>query len=489
MATDPTEWLRERGLRDDVLSAMGVKAFQHHTAIEGPGVAFPYHRGGETYAAKFRGVAKSRSNGRQNFASTRGVSRGLYNEDDLRRLEHLPIVITEGEIDCLSVMQAGYERAVSVPDGWTEQGNKIEALVAEEAALRNSPFVIVAGDNDPAGESLPRAVANLLRGHDVRAVRWPDGCKDANDVLRRHGEAGIVSALQAAVRIDPPGGMITGLSDMPPLSRRRILRLGLKPFDWAVAFELGALSVWTGIPGSGKSTFLTWAAERVSITEKVRVGIMAFETHPHTLRDHLSLIRTGRDFDDLDAAQRADFLASGDERFRVVHVTLDDAGQQHLDWLASMIDALAVRDGCKLIIVDPWNELEHVPQPNESMTAYVNAAVKFLRQIAERLEIHIALVAHPRKMPTDRGAKAPTGYDIADSSAFFNKPSLGVTVHRAEANEQHDAHVELHVWKVRDTRRYQFDKGIVRVGFDAITKRYEALARDGRNSGGNDHEH
>ena len=468
--TDVTAWLRQvRRLDAELLGAMGVRAVNHPGL--GSAVAFPYRRQGEPYAAKFRTVDKR-------FASTREVSRGLYNEDDLRRLEALPVVIAEGEIDALSCMQAGFERSVSVPDGWTVEGNKTDALLAAEADLRRSPLVIVAADSDASGESLPRAVANILRGHDVRVARWPEDCKDPNDVLVRHGAGALAACLNAATRIDPPGGLITGMSDLPPLSDRRVLRIADTPFRWVVALELGALSVWTGTPGSGKSTFLTWVAERVTVEEGIRAGVMAFETHPHDIRDQLCLIRTGREFRALEPDLAARVLEDLDRRFRLVHVTLDDHHQQHLQWLESMVHTLAVRDQCKLIVIDPWNELEHLPEKGETMTSYVNFATKFLRQMAERLDVHIALVAHPRKMPTEGRPRPPTGYDIAESAAFFNKPSLGVTVH--QVRHEHDdgsaeEWVELHVWKVRKVRLYGFQKGKVKCRFDPERMAYRPM--------------
>lgn len=463
------DWLRNvRKLDGELLLAMKVREVQHPAL--GAAIAFPYLRGADIYASKFRTVDKK-------FRSSEGITRGLYNENDLRLMHGLPIVIAEGEIDCLSIMQSGFERAVSVPDGWTESGTKTDSLVAAEELLRNSPFVIVAADADKAGASLPRAVANILKGHDVRFATWPDGCKDANDVLMRHGEGALAACLNAAKRIDPVGGMITGFSDLPPLGDRRVLRIGEPPFDYAVALELGALSVWTGTPGSGKSTFLTWAAERITLSENIRAGVLAFETHPHDLRDQLSLIRTGREFRDLDADTAQRLVSTLDERFRLVHVTLDGDNQQNLGWLESMVYTLAVRDQCKLIIIDPWNELEHLPEKGESMTSYVNFATKTIRQWAERLDVHIALVAHPRKMPTEGKPRPPTGYDIADSSAFYNKPSLGVTVHQRQSVDddtgEEENWVELHVWKVRKTRLYKMNKGTVDVKFNPARMAYE----------------
>lgn len=469
MTQDPLTWLKEARKLDAVLLAdMGVRVREHPGL--GNVVAFPYRRNGEPYAAKFRTVDKR-------FLSTKGVSRGLYNEDCLEHFTDQPVVITEGEIDCLSVLQAGFDRCVSIPDGWTEEGNKLDSLVAAQKQLEGAPYVVVAGDNDKTGESLPYAVASLLAGRDVRYVQWPAGCKDANDTLVKFGEGEITASINRAVRIDPPGGFITAFSDLPPLPDRRVLRIGLTPFDYHVAFECGALSVWTGIPGSGKSTFLTWAAEKVSLNERIRVGIFAFETHPHTLRDQISRIRTGHRFKDLSEDAKARLIEGIDNRFRIVHQLFDDDTPHALGWLREMVHILALREGCKLIIVDPWNELEHLPEKGESLTNYINFAVKSIRQWAQRLNVHIALVAHPKKIYSDSGTpRAPTGYDVADSAAFFNKPSLGVTVHQ-ETDENGEAYVRLVTWKVRETLLYGFQKGSTRCAFNPDRQSYQQFVK------------
>lgn len=445
MSKNVMEWLQEvRKLDATLLLDMGVRAVHHNTL--GPSVAFPYRQGGKGYAAKFRTVEKR-------FLSTAGVSRGLYNIDALSRDQDQPIVITEGEIDCLSVMQSGFLRAVSLPDGWTEQGNKTEALTAAETMLRASPFVVVAGDNDKAGESLPKSVANLLAGHDVRYVTWPEGCKDANDVLMVHGEGVIAQCINSAKRIDPPGGLISGFSDLPPLSAQRILKVGSDPFDKVIALELGEISVWTGLPGHGKSTLTVWVADEISKQENVRVGLIGFETHPARIRDQLARSNTHKAWKALSEIERDRLLVDLDRRWRMVHVT--DEADNHLGWLEGMVKALAVRDRCKVIIIDPWNELEHLPEKGENMTSYINFALKVIRRWAKKLEIHIAIVAHPAKIKSEGKPRAPTGYDVADSAAFFNKPGLGITIHPGE----HEFQVQIINWKTRDSLLYGLERG------------------------------
>lgn len=461
MTKDVMKWLTEvRKLDAALLTHMGVGP-KDHPAL-GLVAAFPYMRGGKPYAAKFRAVDK------KDWRSSQGVTRGLYNEEALKQSG--PVVITEGEIDCLSVIQAGYSRSVSLPDGWTAEGGKRDVLVEAEAMLRQSPYVIVAGDNDEAGASLPRTVANILTGHDVRYVVWPEGCKDANDVLVMYGEGEVARCLTEAKRMDPEGGFITSISDLPPLPKRRVLRLGMKPFDYVLAFEVGAISVGTGTPGSGKSTLTTFAAYHVAKNEEVAVGFLSFETHPYRTRDHLCRLECGKPWADLSERQQSEVAANLDRYFRIVHRTYE-AKNHNLGWLKEMIYTLAVRDGCKLIIVDPWNELEHLPEPGENMTSYINWATQQLRVWAEQYDTHICVIAHPRKMPTEGKPRPPVGYDISDSAAFANKPSLGFTVHQTE-NDEGFPIVKLITWKVRDTQLYGIEKGQTDLEFSSHAMTY-----------------
>jgi twinkle protein len=455
MTSDVMKWLQEvRKLDGALLAHMGV-AEKTHPQI-GQVAVFPYARSGKPYAAKFRSVA------RKDWRSSQGVSRGLYNEDCLRSGDG-PVVITEGEIDALSCIQAGFSRAVSLPDGWTADGGKREVLIEAEEWLRKAAYVIVAGDNDEAGASLPKTVANILLGHDVRHAIWPEGCKDANDVLCLFGEGELSRCLIEARRIDPPGGFITGISDLPTLPERRVLRTGLEIIDPVLAFEVGAMSVGTGTPGSGKSTLTTFAAYHVAMHERIRVGFLSFETHCYRVRDHLARLHMGQPWDAMPRQMQAECAAKLDRHFRIVHRTFDEV-EHHLGWLKTMIYTLAVRDGCKLIVVDPWNELEHLPEKGETMTGYVNFALQQIRQWAEKFDTHICVVAHPRKMQTDGKPRSPTGYDIAESAAFFNKPSLGFTVHQ-EQDDTGEEFVRLSSWKVRDTQLYGIGKGSVRLQF------------------------
>lgn len=466
--TNVWEWLENvRGLDGSLCERMGLRE-GHHQSL-GAGVALPYSRNGEVYARKFRPF-----NEKTFRWHPQSVEHGLFNFDALgdSTMTDQPIVITEGEFDALAVIQAGFPRAVSVPDGWSLTADgadnaKLKALVAAEGLLRQSPCVIVAADADETGEAFTRAIAALLETHPVRVVTWPEGCKDANDVLRKHDAGALARALNMAKMVDPPGGCITGFSDMPPVSARRIMRLGFDPFDRGLAFEEGAMSVCTGIPGHGKSTFVRFCAFHLTRNEGVRIGAMEFENGPLAMRDHLSRLATGRDYDTLLPVEKRSLNERLDKHWRIAHRAPEGNVEENLEWLRKRVHTLAVRDRCKFIYVDPWNELEHMPEPGETMTNYINWATKSIRQWAERYDTHICIVAHPKKMPA--GSGVPDGYDVADSAAWANKPSLGFTVHCVDGD---DPHVKINTWKVRNQQRYGFGRTTQKVEFDPVSMVY-----------------
>jgi len=81
-------------------------------------------------------------------------------------------------------------------------------------------------------------------------------------------------------------------------------------------------------------------------------------------------------------------------------------------------------------------------------------------------------------MPTEGKPRPPVGYDISDSAAFANKPSLGFTVHQDES-EAGLPLVKIVTWKVRDTQLYGFEKGQIKLEFNATAmsyRKFEAAA-------------
>ena len=85
-----------------------------------------------------------------------------------------------------------------------------------------------------------------------------------------------------------------------------------------------------------------------------------------------------------------------------------------------------------MLVVDPWNEMDHVRPENMSLTEYTGFAIKQLKRFAQRYRVHLIVVAHPAKMMRGKNGTypVPSLYDIADSAHWSNKPDVGIIVHR-----------------------------------------------------------
>jgi len=67
-------------------------------------------------------------------------------------------------------------------------------------------------------------------------------------------------------------------------------------------------------------------------------------------------------------------------------------------------------------------------------TEYTGQAIRDLKRFARWFNVHLCVAAHPAKLQRDRKSgeyPVPTLYDISDSAHWYNKPDLGVVVHRA----------------------------------------------------------
>jgi len=474
LSEQATAWLEGRSLDPELATRFGWKSVKDKGGKEW--IKIPYVRDGQVINNKSRKLSEKK------FFNDRDTEHDLLNVDCLKdeALASEPLIITEGEFDWLAVYQCGFQRSVSMPDGWSkklesEDGQpKFEVFRRNEQLILSAEKIVAVVDDDETGHNLLRSISNFFDQGNVWYVIYPEGCKDANDVIHKHGPDELVKMINRAKCVDPPGGVITGFSDMPPTPPRTIWRTGCDFLETLVAFRSRDVSALTGLPGAGKTTFVTWVMHRMVKNHDIRCGAALFETDGDETLAHLIKLNGGGDVSHLGPEEIEEWKIKLDRNYRLVH-RVDDAENVHgVIWMTKMIHKLAARDGCKIIVIDPWNELEHLPEKGESLTQYTNWALTKLRQLAEKYDVHICVLAHPKKMPRERSR--PGGYDISDSAAWFNKPGLGLTIH-CEVSEVMGDHVSLTSWKVRSRQQTGCRPGKVRLEYDEASMVYRRLKR------------
>jgi twinkle protein len=464
-----TEWLMARGLDPELAVKMGFEVVNHRDL--GIALKIPFMRDGKVVTTQYRALDK------KEFRLAFGSKVELWNADALydESLDTHPLVIAEGAHgDGLALMQCGFQRVVAIA-GWSDKNfepDNYEPFKRHEAAIKRAQVIVVAQHADETGATMLRAISNFFIDSDVRFVTWPKGSKDANDTLLLNGAEAVVAAINGARPVDPPGGMITGFTDLPPQAPRKIWRIDWPELDSFIAYRSREISLLTGTPSAGKTTWATWVAHHLVRVNDIRVGLCLFETEPDEVKNHL--LRLHGHYDDLfDADKYPGIMAKLDRHYRIVQ-RVDEEGQDHgMKWLKGVVHKLAARDGCNLIIIDPWNEIEHFLEHGESMSNYVNIALAEIRRWAAKYDVHIEIIAHPKKLNHDG---PPTGYDIADAAGFANKPGMGWSVHIAD-DDDYGEHVILTCWKVRNRQATGCRPGKKRLWFDEIAMTYKIATK------------
>jgi twinkle protein len=462
MTNPAMEWLDARGLDIELAAKMGWECVRHREL--GLALKIPYYRDEKVVTTQYRALDK------KEFRLAQGAEIELWNRDVLKDVGGRTLVIAEGACDGLALVQCGYPHTVAVP-GWSDKNyepDNYKPFTSNEAMISTAKRIVVAQHNDNAGATMLRAVANFFDECSVAYVRWPADCKDANDCLLKHGPSAVVQAISTAKEVDPPGGLITGFSDLPPRPERHIWRLDYPELDRVMAFRSRAISVITGTPGSGKTTMATWVSHHLVRANGIRIGMGLFETDGEEVLMQLARLR-GKQPEYMTERDWVETRAELDKHYRLMHRVEDNETMHGVSWLKSMIHKLAARDNCAVIFIDPWNELEHVMEPGESITNYTNYALTKLRQWAEKYDVHICIIAHPRKL---QDGERPSGYHISDSAAWANKVDMGWTVHVEKESETDPEHVSLTCWKVRSRQSTGCRPGRERLLFDEYAMSY-----------------
>jgi twinkle protein len=88
------------------------------------------------------------------------------------------------------------------------------------------------------------------------------------------------------------------------------------------------------------------------------------------------------------------------------------------------------RDGAKIVILDPWNEIEHKRRRDESETEYAGRAIRAVKHFMRQHNVAFWIVAHPAKPEGGTKLGTPGLYSIAGSAHWANKPDYGLTYTR-----------------------------------------------------------
>lgn len=462
-------WLEARGLDSALCEKQGLASRPSRDGASEV-LIIPFEKGGKIVNRKFRNLAE------KSFFQEKGGEQIFWRRDVLADsgLADQPLVITEGEMDCLAAIQAGFWRSVSVPAGApateTEGRGTVKYAFLEEASsdLDQIKEIIIATDGDKPGVAMLNDLTSLLRPARCKFVTYPPGCKDLNDVLQQGGDEAVKKCLDEAKWIRVEG--VHKLSDLPPLPDLVVWRPKLhKPIDQLIPICPGHVSIWTGIAGHGKSTLLNAVMWSIADDQGIKIAHGAFETTPQReyLQDFIAF-KTG--FMIGDRSQTAEKIHEARDWVEEHIIFLNSDGyvsgssdwvDATLDWFIDAATTAVVRHGCRVVILDPWSQIDHEREGNEREDEYIRRALKRLKVFARAFDVHVAIVAHPTKPKRDNDGTylMPEGYEISGAAHWFNFADLGVTAYRdppeitlpdgTKGPDPLSSRILIRVWKVK----------------------------------------
>ena len=438
------KWFEQRGIPAEVAEAEGIVKVCRKMPQTGQiekCIVFPYTVEGELVNRKYRDGAK-------NFMLESGAKLVPWRIDEIR--ERYECIITEGEMDALSFIVAGFKNVISVPNGAQKNLTYLDDFI--ETHFENKQCIFIATDTDAKGLELRAELVRRFGEEKCLIVDYGKGCKDANELLMSQGADALRWALSMAQQI-PLEGVFTASDvreELELLFEKGLQKgavLGMGELDELLSLEVGRLMIVTGIPGDGKSEFLDEMAVRLSLHYDWRCAWFSPENFPVTLH-HPKLIEKliGKRFLK-GLISPMEFDAAVGYLSHNFFDILPEEGYR-VDTILDKAEALVRRKGIRVFILDPYNCLEHQIPTGQSETQYIGEFLEKLRSFARRRQVLVILAAHPTKMKKDPLAKkfpVPTMYDISGSAAFFNKADFGIAIER----DRTQGVTRVHVQKVK----------------------------------------
>lgn len=319
-------------------------------------------------------------------ANCKPILFGMYQCEDFKRL-----VITEGQIDSLSVAEAGIQNAVSVPNG--ANGFSWVAHCWDWVSMFEE--IVVFGDCEHGSVTLADQIKKRFNKTNIRVVRIKDykDCKDANELLQKHGKDAVILAVNNAELVVSDKIIRASSVEAVDVENTPSVSTGIDALDKAMSggFRKGELIVITGKRGDGKSTFVSQLVCNVLNDKESKVFMYSGEMININVKRwiDMQLVGTKQIYNSTIEKLNAWY----DDRLFFFDNTAI-AEDETVEILKIAEQAIG-KYGCNFIILD--NLMTAIDSGSNDVYKMQSAFAKKCAALARRTETTILLICHPRK--------------------------------------------------------------------------------------------
>jgi len=354
------------------------------------------------------------------------------------------LVITEGEIDAMSVSQVQDHKwpVVSISSGANGAKHDIAANIEW---LEKFDEVIFMFDMDEPGQKAARECCDILTPGRGKIAQLP--LKDANELLKAGRGKDIISAIWSA-REYRPDGVVAGADLWDRISTARMADslnypwLGLqKKTLGARCGEIVVVGAGTGV---GKSEFVRQIVSHFHDEQADRIGYIALEESvERTALGLMGLYLQKRIHLDPDKTSEADkkraFAATvGSGRYFLY----DHWGSTESDNLLSKIRFMARGAGCKTIVLDHISIVVSGLDIDDERKA-IDVTMTRLRSLVQELKIRLYVVVHLKRIEGDsheEGGRVELSH-FRGSGSIAQLADLAIGLERNQQSEDENENV------------------------------------------------
>ena len=392
----PSRGFKERNVYKQVSQHYGVRvSYDIDGVIDSH--YYPYFNEDNLVGYKVRKLPKE-------FSSIGKVRGGLFGQQNYNGGKRL--VITEGEIDAMSIQSAWYKRYKTFyPVVSLRSATSIKDLIEEREWIRNFEEVILWLDNDEAGREATKEAARIIGYDKVKIAKSPE--KDASDLWIKDPDKVLKTVYDATDYT--PAGILTKEDLWTQLESYNELESVPYPDfmdglnDKLKGMRFGEITLWTSGTGSGKSTLLREIAVHLLNTTDDKVGIISLEESPAETARKMSGMALNRNpaaeeipLDELKVGYDKLF---GDDRVLVLDHQGSISDGSIMDYLEYMC-----LSGAKYLFVDHITILASEGAEGLTGNEAIDKIMNDLLRLVKKHNVWIGLISHLRK--TDNKGKS-----------------------------------------------------------------------------------
>lgn len=406
-------------------------------------------------------------------ANCRPILFGMYQCN----LDNKTLILTEGQIDSLSVAEAGIENAVSVPTG----KNGFTWVPHCWDWLGNFETLIVFGDCEKGSITLLDEMKKRFHGI-VKVVRQQDykGCKDANELLQKYGRDAVRNAVDQAEKVTID--QVKEIADIEAVDLFSLPKIptGIASIDKVLSggVYLGQTVILTGKRGDGKSTLGSQIIANALNAEK-SVFAYSGELPDYFFKRWLDFQIAGQ-HNVIDCAGDAGSINYYIPDSKVHKISEWYRGRAYLfdgqstDNLTTTIEKTIQQYGVELIFLDNLMSILDSVGLDKDLYRVQSGFVDALVKISKKYNVAVILVVHPRK----NSLGADDNDVVSGSSDITNKVDLVMTYKRDK--KLPDTERLLAISKNRLTGKLAVGEKAIPLYYDEASKRISDNREDFR---------